>query len=144
MLLPRNGQRIACYSAQREQGALHRMGQVIGGVGQRLDPGDADIAGDRDPRQIAVIGTRLQGRRAVCGQRHDGLAEGAQGGQTGGVQRLGGGHKRGLGAVRNHHGQAHAQVGAGAVEPLEGAGSEGHGGPRCNNCPLDVIHRGAN
>ena len=108
------------------EGALHRHAQVVGRVGDAVDPGRGGIAGQGNARQIAVIGARLQCLRAAGGDRqHRRPAHGQQVGQARVGQGFGSQHNSRPRAVK-HDRHAHAQVGAGAGHPFGDVRGKGH------------------
>ena len=108
--------------------ALHRLGQVIRWIGDRLHPVEPRIARKDHPRQIAVIGPRLQrfgparsnGQVKLSRQR-------PQHRQPRRRNRLGRDHQRAARPRLQHHRHPHAQVGAGTGEQFSEIGREGHG-----------------
>jgi len=113
--------------AQGFERAFHRHAQIVGGVGERLQPAKVCALGHRDTREIIIIGAGLQRFGAPRGQRKGQRPERGHRGQPGGGKRFDRRRQRHA-PTPQHHRQAHAQIGAGAVQPFNGSGAQGQGG----------------
>ena len=113
--------------AQGLERALHRRPQVIGRVGDRAQPVQAGVGGQREAREIAVIGAGLQRLGAPRGDRQFGRAH-ARAGRPAGLRDSVSTATTSARARRisQHHGHAHAQIGAGAGQAFDDAGAKRH------------------
>ncbi len=97
-----------------------RVREVERRVGRGAHPGDVGIVGQRDPRDVAVIGARLQrvGAPVRDGQVEPGRRQPAQILEPLRPGGLGGQHQRAAGAGDERDRRADAQIGAGARDGL--------------------------
>ncbi|MPL60789.1 hypothetical protein SDC9_06351 [bioreactor metagenome] len=105
------------------QRPLHRHAQVVGRIGDRPQPGKIGVLRHHDPGEVAIIDAGLQRLGAPGGDREGERAEGGERRQPLGAQRLDGDGK----LPRQHHGQPHAQIGAGTVQAFGGRRAKGEG-----------------
>ena len=120
--------------AQRPQRAFQRHAQVIRRVGQRPQPVHPRIRRHHDPRDVAVIGRRLQRFRPPRRQRQFRLPQRPQGGQTVSLQRLHRHDKEGPSVPRQDDGHTHPQIPTGAGQAFDGG--RGKGGTKRHVKPL--------
>ena len=119
---------IGSTLAFRPQGAFHGRAQVVRWIGNPAHPRQCGIGRHKNPRQIAVIGTRLERFGAVVGDGDDRVrSKGPQLGQTSGVDRFGGQHEASLAQWPDqHHRHTHPNIGPRPRELFVDVRCKGH------------------